>query len=527
MKLFDRIKIRAPKLNKFDLSHERKMSLEMGYLVPMMVEEVLPGDRFRVNSEVFLRFAPLIAPIMHRVNVFVHYFYVPNRLVWSEWKDFITGGRLGTSEPVHPYIRIKTANVANGEFDVGSLADYFGVTSQTGIPDGSTVDREYNISALPFRAYQLIYDEYYRDQNLMASLDLSLASGEVTGAEFTKITTLRKRAWEKDYFTSALPFAQRGDEILMPLAGDVSVTYKPSSDVIITSTGLPTAADGFLGHNDSVPGKMYAEMTALNTGSPGRIENIDSAQVDASSVSINDLRLAVRLQEWLEKSARAGSRYVEQLLAFFGVNGGDARLQRPEYLGGGKAPVQISEVVSTSEVTALPQGNMAGHGYALGSRNGFKYRFPEHGFVIGIMSVLPTTAYQGNIHRKWRRFDKFDYAWPELAHLGEQGITQEEVDYNYADTTVYPTWGYQSRYAEYKYGCSSVHGDFRSQLAFWHMGRIFGGPPELTTDFVTADPTNRIFAVESPPGAGHHLYAQIYNSIDALRPLPYFGTPSL
>lgn len=516
--IFDSIQLNRPKLNKFDLSHERKLSLNMGKLIPILVQDVVPGDRFRVNTEIMMRLAPMLAPVMHRVNVFTHYFFVPNRLIWDEWEDFITGGRLGTSNPVPPHMMFDNANTS--WFLKGTLNDYMGLPIwESGAVSGNGV---YQYSALPNRAYQLIYDEYYRDQNVQQSLDISKSSGLQSFPETEKLNTLRNRSWEKDYFTSALPWAQRGGSVNSPVNGSITPNYRPET--------LIRKNDGTL-NPDAVGIAANGDAKAVTTGgtSPGTFMQLDNLEsVDfGGSMNINDLRRSIRLQEWLERNARAGSRYIEQILAHFGVKSSDARLQRPEYLGGGKTPVVISEVVSTfqSEAEGIPQGNMAGHGYAVGNTNQFSRRFEEHGYVLGIISVLPRTAYQQGVPRHFSRFDKFDYYWPEFANIGEQAVLNKEL---YNDITgAVPnsgTFGYQSRYAEYKHGQSTVHGDFRTNLSYWHWGRIFNSAPSLNESFIKADPSFRPFAVEDPDI--HHLYCQLYNRVDALRPMPYFGVPS-
>lgn len=498
--LFSSVSFRRPKKNKFDLSHEKKLTLDMGPLVPIMCMETVPGDSFRVRSEIMLRFAPMLAPIMHRVNVYTHYFFVPNRLIWDEWENFITGGREGTSEPVSPYLRQQ------------DIAAEFQLLDYLGLPDGlndAAVD-QINISTLPFRAYQLIYDEYYRDQNLAASIGVPKTSGD-DNANQSLLMTLRQRCWEKDYFTSALPWAQRGGESSFPV--DSEVTYLNTS--LVRTAGGAVPADGDI---KSLSGNLN---NATSTSS--RIENIDEI---SASVDINTLRRSIKLQEWLEKNARGGARYVEQILSHFGVVSPDARIQRPEYLGGGKTPVVVSEVLSTfqDDAGAIPQGNMSGHGQSFGSTNGFARKFSEHGFVIGIMSVLPKTAYQQGIPRMFSRTSRFDYYWPEFAQIGEQEVKNKELYYNPAAAagTADGTFGYQSRYAEYKFEPSTVHGEFRDTLDFWHMGRKFASAPALNESFVQSDPTSRIFAVTE---GTQHLYCQLYNKVDAVRPMPYFGTP--
>lgn len=513
MSLFSKIKITRPKSNKFDLSHERKFSMGMGELVPCFVKEFLPGDRWRVSSEMLVRLAPMLAPVMHRMSVYIHFFKVPNRLIWEEWQDFITGGRLGTSAPVWPHIVLNGPSIS----EPGALGDYLGLPSFSLAFGGDEV----SVSALPFRAYQLIYDEYYRDQNLTASLDISLASGEVSGAELTKISTMRKRAWEKDYFTSCLPWAQRGDEVLIPL--ELDIEYSEPARIFNVAGGTVTAG------NITNPGAGAGAGAAVldSDGDQMRLENIDG--ITNAVVTINDLRTSVQIQKWLEANARGGSRYIEQMLVHFGVKSSDARLQRPEFLGGGRANVVVSEVLSTAQFEGttddLPQGNMAGHGVAVGNANGFSTYCEEHGWIIGIASFLPRTAYQDGIPREWMRSDKYDYYWREFAHLGEQAVKNAELYYTPEGSpgTMAATFGYQSRYAEYKYAPSTVHGQFRTTLAHWHMGRIFSGLPTLNAAFVEADPTKRIFAVTDEDA--EDLYVQLYHKVDAIRLMPYFGTP--
>lgn len=518
--IFQQIQVTKPKRNKFDLSHEKKMSLQMGKLIPIFWKETMPGDQFRVTSEIFLRMAPMLAPIMHRVDVTTHYFKVPVRLLWNEWEDFITGGREGTSAPEVPYMQTDVMMTANANnVATGSLADYLGLPVQNWI-DGAGYLNTMGISSLPFRAYQRIYDEWYRDQNVQEPLELSQAGGQADATETNILCTLRNRAWEKDYFTSALPWPQRGPEMLMPLSGNSTVTYKDVSLVRLENGGIPGAGE----LSTQVTGTAGTLRLNGGTASPGRIENIDTVSITSSGTSINDLRTALRIQEWLEKNARGGARYIEQILHHFGVVSSDARLQRSEYLGGGKQAMKISEVLSTVEATE-PQGNMAGHGISAGRTNGFTTYCEEHCIIMGIMSIIPRTAYQDGIHREWTRFNKFEYPWPELAHLGEQEVKQWEV--YWADNIVPDTdaWGYQSRYSEFKYAADSVHGDFRTNLDNWHMGRKFAAPPSLNESFIAADPTQRIFAVTDEEI--HKIYAQIYHHVDALRPLPYFGTPRL
>jgi len=522
--LFSQTVGNRPKRNAFNLSHERKFSMKMGNLVPILCEEIIPGDAWRCNSEVMLRMAPMVAPIMHRVNVYTHYFFVPNRLIWSEWEDFITGGEDGTEAPAMPTI-LSDFLTSSSKAANGSLADYLGYATAS-----STVSSGGNTCSLPFRAYQTIYNEYYRDQNLEEPITVPTVSGS-DNTSAAALMTLRKRAWEKDYFTAALPWTQRGSEVTIPLAGSADVNLKTDyatigKQKVYDQTGIPAGINNAL--------QVQATSADLNavTGSVDMwLDPNNTMEADMSSVSattIEELRKATKLQQWLERSARGGARYIEKILSHFGVVSSDARLQRPEFLGGGKTPVVISEVLQTSSTdTETPQGNMAGHAVAVGNSHRFNKSFEEHGYIIGIISVLPKTAYQQGTRRHLLKDDKFDYYWPEFAQLGEQPVYQAELYDDYLTANREATFGYQSRYSEYKYIPSSVHGDFKDSQSFWHMGRIFTSSPSLNNDFVKADTSGineRVFAAGDTED---QLWVQVYNNIKALRPIPKINNPSL
>lgn len=508
MNLFQKIQGRAPKSSKFDLSHERKFSLDMATLTPILCQDVLPGDNFKVNAEMLLRLQPLQSPMMHRVNSHIHYFFVPNRLLWSSWEDFITGGRTGESMPVLPYIQLDDVNKLS--LGQGSLGDYLGLPN---MPTGSITSSHF-INALPFRAYQLIYNEYYRDQNVQLPVGVEKDSGSIDPTEFAAITQLRKRAWMKDYFTSCLPWPQRGPESSVFIENQVG--YKDTGFVPVQPPFVPQT--GAMSRTGS-GGITVAGVEHL-------IENIDYVE---GQITVNELRRSVRIQEWLEKNARGGARYVEQLMSHFGILPEDARLQRPEFLGGGKYPVVVSEVLNTAsndeEGEFYPLGEMGGHGISVGGRAGFKKRFTEHGYVIGLMSVMPLPAYQQGIPKHFLRRDKLEFPWPEFANLGEQEVLNKELYFDGTDGEDNNTFGYQSRYAECKYIPSTVHGDFRGNLDYWHMGRIFNSRPALNGSFIEGDPTKRVFAVEDEEV--NSLLCQCYQKISAIRPLPYYGTPIL
>ena len=496
--LFESVQMQKPRMSAFDLSHEKKLSCSMGELIPILCEEIIPGDQFNVSTEVMIRFSPMIAPVMHRVNVFVHYFFVPNRIIWTSWEDFITGGKDGTSAPVIPTV------TQNAQINIGSLGDYLGAGYAI---FGGTSNEE--INALSFRAYQQIYNDYYRDETL---------TDEVVITTEAEVVLLRTRQWEKDYFTSALPWTQRGPNTPVPITFDPT-TGEPSQawDVFATPPALNTVA------NSNIDIDSSGNVVGADTGAGRKITALDNT--DSLNLLVNDLRTATRLQRWLEKQARGGYRYIETILSHFGVKSSDQRLQRAEYLGGGRQPVVMSEVLNSSATATEAQGTMAGHGISVGTANSMRKRFEEHGFLFGIMSVIPRTNYFQGIRRHLSRTDKLDYFWPEFAHLGEQEVLQKEIYVDKLDTDAAnnAVFGYQQRYAEYKYGCSSVHGDFRSTLDFWTLTRKFATRPVLNNAFTESDPSTRIFAVET----GDTLWCQIYNNVRARRPIPYFADPRL
>lgn len=500
--IFNSIQLSKPKKNVFDLSHERKLSMKFGALTPILLEEVVPGDSFRCRTEHMLRLPPMLAPIMHRINVFTHFFFVPTRTIWNNYENFWTGGKDGKTFPVFPVLQLDSTDQAY--FKKGTLADYFGLP----VADETPVTTSQTINALPFRAYQKIYNEYYRDQNLIDEIPIDLGDGS---SNVLEALTLRFRAFEKDYYTSLLPNTQRGDDVLIP----TNVQYKPN---IVGVDGSPN-----IGQPVTI-GTIGSDTTLLEGTTHLQIENIESL-----GSTINDLRTSVRLQEFLERSMRGGARYVEHVLSFFGVHSKDARLQRAEFLGGGKSPVVISEVLSTFDSTETAGATMYGHGVSAGSNHSFSRGFSEHGYIVGIMSVLPRTAYQQGIDKMWLKRDRYEFFYPQFAHLGEQAVLNKEVYLDWLETTSGDNdkvFGYTPRYAEYKYRQSSVHGDFRDNLDFWHMGRKFSSRPALNQAFVEANPANmnRIFADTTDTDK---LYVQLYNDVKAIRPMPIFGTPSL
>lgn len=550
--IFNSIRLKRPKRNVFNLSYENKLTMNMGELVPIMCMPIVPGDKFRVNTEALVRLAPLVAPMMHRVSVYTHYFFVPNRLVWNQWEDFITKGIDGEDTPVLPYFSLSdTMGAASSEsgfraiFGDSTLWDYLGLPTLKGvgskvyntIVNGVTVPNGFKISALPFRAYQLIYNEYYRDQNLTDPVEFSLDSGSAM-SDAAALWNLRRRAWEKDYFTSALPWLQRGPEVTVPVGGSfgvVTLANRTNNQIFVGSDGNPVKVDTGMNlihaadKNNVTPGTIQTGLSnGSNSGNAVWLDPKGTLVVDGenSGISIQDLRTSNALQRWFERNARGGSRYIEQILAHFGVRSSDARLQRPQFLGGGKMPIAVSEVLQTSSTDATsPQANMAGHGISAGVNNGFKHYFEEHGYVIGLMSIMPRTGYQQGVPRDFTKFDNMDFYFPEFAHLSEQEIKNQEL--YVTDDPAYNegTFGYTPRYAEYKYHESEAHGDFRGNMSFWHLNRIFNNKPNLNTTFVECNPSNRVFATSQTQD--DKFWVQIYQDVKALRLMPKYGTPML
>lgn len=564
--LFETIRVNVPGRTAFPMSHEVKMSAQIGALIPFFIQHTLPGDVWKMSSEIFLRMSPMLAPVMHRMDVYTHFFKVPMRLIYEDWETFITGGKNGDGVKSDGTVAVFPQIAGYEVGKPGQLPDYLGYptsqydsqggqepSSYKGLKEGDILE-SINLSMAELRAYNLVWNEYYRDQNLSADIKDSpymKKGGIFEWSDIQKnvpwMSLMRYRAWEKDYFTSALPWAQRYKPVDLPIGDQAPIKFNNNgieSELVACDTFSSQLQDNpvLAPFGNRLVLKGASTTLAVNSGSRDEtfgvtVDNSQNLYADlknATSVTINELRRLYAIQRFAEKSAVGGARYIEQILSHFGVVSSDARLQRPEYLGGGKSPVIISEVLQQSQTTgadspggASSLGDMAGRAISVGKTHGFATKCEEHCIIIGILSVMPRTTYQQGISRFLTKFDKFDYAWPSFANLGEQEVFNYEIFPQNNETSDNKTFGYQSRYAEYKFINSHVHGKFKTDLNYWHLGRVFDAPPALNPAFITFDPreVDRIFAVQTKDATDEHCYIQIFNKVQAVRPLPKYGTP--
>ena len=486
--VFQRVGGFRPGMSVFDLSYVKMFTADMGQLIPVMCDEVVPGDIFKIGNQSVIRMQPLVAPVLHEINAYVHYFFVPYRLLWDDWEDFITGGVDGNDASVLPRWSPAVAPA------VGSLWDYFGFVPGI-VPTATSSPIDF-----PKRAYNLVWNEYYRDETLQTEMVIETSEAVLI------------RNWEKDYFTASLPWQQRGTPPALPISGTTKAIW-PGVD----ATHAPFTLQG-----DMATGPVVYKPRFGDTKGLLEANTIDLST--ASTFNISDLRLAFQIQKWMERNARAGARYTESLQAHFGVSPRDERLQRPEYIGGSKSPVIISEVLQTSSSDATsPQGNMAGHGVSASATFCGKYRATEHGLIIGIMSIMPRTMYQQGHDRQWLRKTRYDFYTPEFANLSEQAILNCELYTTAVDATNKGIFGYQGRYDEMRTKKNMVCGQMRDTFDYWHLGRIFSTQPGLNSSFLQCIPDKRIFAAPSEPG----FIVQFANLIKAWRPMPIQSEPGL
>ncbi|WNK13709.1 MAG: major capsid protein [Microvirus sp.] len=522
---------------KHNLSNAHHLTCDQGQLVPLFCNEVLPGDVWQQDTSLLIRVAPLLAPVMHECTVRVHHFFVPNRLVWDGWEQFIVDAKDVDTVQV-PVLGPCDAKPAGSNFATivspGSLADYLGVPAgdYSSYLPAIVPDTPFYVNALPFRGYALIYNEFFRDQDLQAPLPVSTASVSIGFPDTVTNITLANVDWEKDYFTSARPAPQDGDAVFLPLAipslpvkglgvdASATATFNASAYETGSNTARNFATAAGSAGTSPPNGNILVELN----GGVSRVNVRTEATNSSTSINLNDLRKASALQRFRENLSRFGSRYSERLRNAFGVSPTDARLQRPEYLGGGKHILSFSEVLQTADApsTGTYVGTMRGHGISGLRSMRYRRRFEEHGYVFTLLSVRPRTGYLSSIHKHWLRKTTEDFFQPEFQNLGQQAISQQEI-YPFAKSSRTTTFGWQDRYDEYRHLENRVSGDFRSKLNFWHMAREFSSPPTLNSSFVTATPTNRIYADTVAP----KLLVSAYNKAIVRRKVSYKSNPRL
>lgn len=527
--------------SSFNRSYSHKTSFNVGDLIPIHVEEVLPGDSFNVKTSKVVRLQTLLTPMMDNMYLDTYYFFVPNRLVWSHWKNFMGENTESAWIPETEYT-IPQITAPAGGFEVGTIADYMGIP--TGV-DGISV------TSLPFRAYALICNEWFRSENLTDPLNIPVGDATVTGSngsnyisDVAKGGKPFKAAKYFDYFTGALPFSpQKGPDVRIPTETSGMYPVKATSQLVPDYDSQNAAARYVYVNGDWLLRAGYGSTAGTwnstqHVGSGGLTTadapaNLWALAEGGLGVTINQLRTAFQIQKFYEKSARGGSRYIETLKVMFGVTSPDARMQRPEYLGGNRVPININQVIQqsgTGSASQTPQGTVTGMSLTTDTHFDFSKSFTEHGFIIGLCVARYDHTYQQGIERFWSRKDKFDYYWPVFANLGEMPIRNKEIyaDGSSADDEVF---GYQEAWADYRYKPNRVSGEMRSTYAqsldVWHLGDKYTSLPHLSDSWLREDMTNvdRVLAVQS--SNANQLFMDVFIKNKAVRPMPLFSIPGL
>lgn len=497
--------------SSFDRSHGYKTTFDAGWLVPVFVDEALPGDTFACRMTAFARLATPIVPIMDNLMMSSFFFAVPIRLIWDNWQRF--NGEQDNPEDSTDFVIPQMSPPAGG-YENGSLDDYFGLPTQV---DG------FSHSSLWHRAYNLIFNEWFRDENLRSSRNVPKGDGPDDPVNFT----LQRRGKRHDYFTSALPWPQKGDSVELPL-GTTAPVISDGNDLRFNTAADPTSRSFSIraepGNPIQYTGTQIAASGPALYADQGLITDLSTA----TAATINQLRQAFQVQKLFERDARGGTRYTEIIRSHFGVVSPDARLQRPEYLGGGMSPVNVSPVAQTSSTDATtPQGNLSAFGTATLDGHGFTKSFTEHCVLIGLINVRADLTYQQGLNRMFSRSTRFDFYWPALSHIGEQAILNKEI-FTQGTAADEDVFGFQERYAEYRYKPSQITGKFRSNdaqsLDVWHLSQDFGTLPTLSASFINDEPpVERVIAVPSEP---QFLFDSFF-SLRCARPMPLYGVPGL
>jgi len=498
------------KRSTFDRSHPWKGTFDSGLLIPFLVEEILPGDSYRVRANIFCRLATPLHPTLDNLHITSHFFFVPNRLVWKNWQKFM--GEQDNPGDSTDYV-IPTYTASGSGFGLGTTYDYMGLPVLVN-------DIQTKISALPARCYNLIWNTWYRDENLQQSLTVDVGDGPDSFAEYRDVQHRGKR---KTYLTSALPWPQKGPGVDLPLGTVAPIQYTGVQGQRIKVQDDTDGGDGWEWGGTSAGTNSFGDQTAGPSG------NLEADLSSATAATINDLRQAFQIQKLQERDARGGTRYRELVKSHFRVDTGDARVDRPEYLGGSVTPVGMNTIPQTSSSDATtPQGNLAAFGTAMASNHGFTKSFVEHGYVIGLISVRADLNFQQNIERKWSRQTKYDFYWPALQALGEQSILSQEI---YADGTAadLDVWGYQERWSEYRTCDGKITGEFRSKAAAlggsldpWHYALDYDTRPLLNAEFIQdTPPVERTVAVQDEP----EFLCDAWIDIKAARPMPVYSVP--